>query len=266
MAKRTEALPRQAPAVVALPITVLAALSAMTESSWADPQGLSANIPVRIKDAFDSGQSGDVGLYLTERYTQDSKGRYSLTGGPKFKFGLAPGLAVNLLPLNEVGDTRSSRGGFGAAAVEYQLNDQTAYLPAILLEGAYRQPYSGSNSSEYHLIGVATKFLGPSKQSPRLDLELNWGHVTHPVPGERRDRLSVGVAYSHLLTTRTAVVVDVVRQDQHFAGEDESFVDVGINDELSDAVLLGVGAGAGITQQGTAFRVFLGLKWTTHLF
>lgn len=238
----------------------------MTESSRADPQDLSANIPVRIKDAFDSGKFGDVGLYLTDRYTQDSKGRYSLVGGPKLKVGLASGLAINLLPVNEVGDTRSSRGGVGAAAVEYQLNDQTAYLPAVLLEGAYRQPYCDSNSSEYHLIGVATKFLGPSPQSPRLDLELNWAHVTHLIPGERRDRLAIGAAYSHLLTARTAVVFDVVRQEQHAAGADASYLDIGINDELSDAAQIGVGAGAGVARQGAVFRVFLGLKWTTHMF
>lgn len=62
MIELTGVLPRSKSAAAALPGLVLAALTAMMGSSRADPQSLSANIPVRIKDAFDSGEFGDAGL------------------------------------------------------------------------------------------------------------------------------------------------------------------------------------------------------------
>lgn len=245
---------------------VVTAICGLARPALADPQSLSANLPVRIKDAFDSGNFGDVGIYATERYTEDRSGRYSLAGGPKLKIGLAPGLAINLLPANRLGTGRSIRGGLASAAVEYQVNSQSTYIPAILIEGIYKLPYQNTGSSEYHFVGVGTKFLGPSAQSPRLDLEINWGHVTAPIANERTDRVSVGAAYSRLITEHDAAVVDAVHQERHFTGKLANFLDLGINHELSQAALIGVGAGTGIGPKAPLFRVFAGLRWTFHLF
>ncbi len=241
--------------------------ASLPRPAWADPQALSANIPVRIKDALVSGDLGDIGLYATERDTEDKNGKYSLHGGPKVKISLAPGLAVNLLPVNEIGDTRSGHGSLAAGAVEYQISDQTARMPAIMVEGVYDLPYGPEHGpAEYHLLAVATKFLGTSEQAPRLDLEVTWGHIGSPEPQERRDRFSLGLAYSRLLGFTDAIVVDAVHQQQRTAGKQANFIDLGLNHEIGAKLLVGIGAGAGIAEQSPAFRVFLGVKWSFRAF
>lgn len=149
-----------------------------------------------------------------------NNGKYSLRGGPKIKFSPAPNLAVDLLPVNEIGDTRNGHGGLAAGAVEYQINNQTLSLPAIMVEGVYDIPYGLAHSAaEYHLIGVATKSLGRSDQAPRLDLEITMGHIIAPEPRERSNRFSIGMAYWRLLDINDAIVVDAVHQQTRGIGK-----------------------------------------------
>ena len=171
------------------------------------------------------------------------------------------------MPVNEIGDTRNGHGGLAAGAVEYQINNQTATLPAIMVEGVYDLPYGPAHGPpEYHLLAVATKFLCSSEQAPRLDLEVTMGHIDTPARQERRDRFSLGIAYSRLLDASDALVVDAVHQQQRAVRKQANFIDVGLNREIIPTVLLGVGVGAGIAQQSPAFRVFLGVKWSFHAF
>ena len=228
----------------------------------ADPQSLGANLPIRVKDAFNSSNFGDLELYFTERGTEDPQGRYSLRGGPKIKLGLLPGLAVDLLPANQFGTAKTIHGGLAVTALEYQLNEQTDRLPTFLIEGVYDAPYSGPlGSSEYHLIGVATKSLGNSIESPRVDLELTYAHVTAPESGERNDRWSIGVAYSHLLSSRVALVADYVHDTQRSVGKYGNFADLGLNVEIDSHIQMGIGAGIGIVQRSFEPRGFFGVKW-----
>ena len=250
-----------------LALVAIFCLVAWQGLALADPQGLSASIPVRVKDAINYSELGDFTLYYTDRYTEEQNGDYDLNGGPKLKVGLAPGLAFVTSPAEQISNSRLDKGGLSANAIEYQLNDQNTYFPAVLIEGAYLAPYGADHGpAQKQLLIVTTKYLGSSAQSPRLDLEVTWNDIPFPLKKERKGRLSLGFAYSHLITAKSAFVIDFVHQQLGSVGKDGNFIDCGSNYEFTPAVTAGLGAGIGIAQQAPDFRIFMGLKWSFHAF
>ncbi|QEH97818.1 hypothetical protein FXF46_16120 (plasmid) [Gluconobacter thailandicus] len=70
----------------------------------------------------------------------------------------------------------------------------------------------------------------------------------------------VGMVGSHLIGPRTALVADVVRQQQTRQRRLSSFVYIGFNHILEPVVTVSGVVGGGVASDRGAVRVFIGLK------
>jgi len=238
--------------------------------AFADPQGLSTNVPVQIEDAFPAIGYGGAELQYDGRYTRDphdAAGSNELVQGPTLKLGLLPHMQFDINPGYTSGD--GSGAGQGTTSIDslVQLRGNTRFLPALALHGFYEIPYgSGHKSAQYTLRAVATKFLGPGKNSPRLHLNLTWVHVTQPDSMTRPDQLEIALGLSLLVSRHTALVLDAVHGAQPDIGRNQSFIDGGFLHEINGQWSIGLGAGAGIAQNSPQARVFLSLQRSFSLF
>lgn len=245
-------------------------ICAGVRSALADPQGLSTNVPVQIEDAFPAVEYGEGQLQYDGRYTRDphdTAGSNEYTHGPTIKLGLLPHTQFDINPGYTNGD--GSGAGQGTTSIDglVQLTGNSRLLPALALHGFYEIPYgSGHKSAQYTLRGVATKYLGPDKDSPRLHLNLSWVHVTQPDDGTRHDQLEIAGGLSFLVSQHTAMVLDVVHGAQASVGRNQTFLDGGVLHEINADWSVGLGAGVGIAQDSPQARVFLSLQRSFHLF
>lgn len=236
----------------------------------ADPQGISTNVPVQLDDAFPSVGFGETQLQFDGRYTldpHDSNGRDLVGAGPTLKVGALPHLQLSFNPGYNLGNQGSADGGSASASAMWAVRGDSRWVPAVALSGSYATPYgSGHKSAEWSYSMAATKYLGASKASPRLDLNLNWTHVTQPAASDRPDQFEIGVGASCLLTPATALVVDVFHGARPQRGQNQTFIDAGVIWEIDPSTSLGLGAGAGIGEQSPALRVFFAVQRDVRLF
>jgi hypothetical protein len=236
----------------------------------ADPQGLSTNVPVQIEDAFPAIEYGGAELQYDGRYTRDphdASTHNQFAQGPTIKLGLLPHTQFDINPGYTSGDGSSAGQGTTSIDSLVQLTGNSRFLPALALHGFYEIPYgSGHKSAQYTLRGVATKYLGPDKNSPRLHLNLTWVHVTQPDSSTRRDQLEIAGGLSFLVSRHTAMVLDVVHGAQASVGRNQSFLDAGFLHELNANWSVGLGAGAGVAQDSPQARMFLSLQRSFNLF
>lgn len=245
-------------------------ICAGARSALADPQGLSTNVPVQIEDAFPAVEFGEGQLQYDGRYKRDphdTAGSNEYTSGPTIKLGLLPHTQFDINPGYTNGD--GSGAGQGTTSIDslVQLIGNSRLLPALALHGFYEIPYgSGHKSAQYTLRGIATKYLGTSKSSPRLHLNLTWIHVTQPDRMTRRNQMEIAGGISFLVAQHTAMVLDVVHGAQATVGNNQSFIDGGFLHDIDEDWSFGLGAGAGIAQNSPQLRVFVSLQRSFELF
>ena len=249
-------------------LTVLA--MALSARAWAaDPQSLSTDVPVQVEDAFPT-HYGYMTLQNTDVYTDDnknSKGANDTQVQGVVKIGALPGLQIDLGPSYNFGDQSNADSGDGTIDALYQFNDNTTYIPAFAAHIYYEQPYgAGHQSQEWVFRGIATKYLGSSDNSPRLDINLTDYHLAQPSSTQRKDQLEAIVGLSADLNQNTAIVGDFVHGDLPATGQVENIVDIGLRHTIVGAWAISGGVGAGIAQQSPAFRVFFALQKDIDVF
>ncbi len=242
---------------------------AFATGALADPQGLSTNVPVQTQDALPV-RTGVLELQGVGVYTRDdynSRGRDLLNLSPTLKIGPAKGLQIDLSVPYSTGNQSGANQGTDGFDVFYNFNDPTPTFPALAIQSGYQIPYgAGHKTSQYFVRGIATQWLGPDDKAPRLHLNLNWTHSTTPSSTSRKDVLEISVGYSMLVSSSTALVLDVVHGAKSAKGQNETIADAGLRWEINDEWALSGGVGVGIGQQSPAFRVLFAIQRDFHLF
>jgi len=249
---------------------LLAASGLAATGARADPQGLSTNVPVQIEDAFPAVEQGQAqiqwdGVYLRDPH--DSSGTHAVTTGPTLKLGLIPYTQIDINPGYTAGDSSSASQGTTSLDALVQLRGNSRFLPALAVHGFYEIPYgAGHKSAQYTVRGVATKYLGSTKSSPRLHLNLTWVHVTQPDRQTRRDQMEIAGGVSFLVGRSTGMVLDAVHGAAPTTGENRTFIDAGFIRDLTPDWSVGIGAGAGVAQQSPQARVFFSAQYSFGIF
>jgi hypothetical protein len=252
-------------------ISLLAAgLFCVPAMAFADPQGLSTDVPVQVQDAY-VVRLGTFELQGGGVYTNDShnsKGRDLLNLTPEMKLGgPVEGMEVILAAPYAVGDQSGANQGGGALTAQYQFNKGSASMPAFLAQVGYETPYgAGHHTASYHVEGVMTQRLGDSDAAPRLHLDLFWTHRNQPDSKTRFDQLGIGIAYSMLVRPDTALVMDVVHEAKPAKRQVENIVDVGFRHEITSDFAVSFGAGVGIAEQSPDFRILFAIQQSFQAF
>ena len=194
--------------------------------SVGDPQGLSVGVPVRIQDAL-------VTLYGEAIFQAISSSTYVGRHGNGVsspllgiaKFGVAPGLGINLSIAKNLGDAGHA-GTTVTPSFQYVLNESHGYVPGLSVEGTYSpRPGTGLSGGTWGLSGQATQYFGPSTESPRLHLNVEWNKVNDESRRARPDTFGYGVG----LSDRTALVGDVFYSQRAARHDSQTFVYLGPN-------------------------------------
>jgi hypothetical protein len=252
------------------PELALICLAALAQPAHADPQSLSTDVPVPVQDAL-VVKTGTLELQGVGVFTRDdfnSKGPNLLSLSPTIKLGAARHLQLDLSAPYAVGNQSSASQGQGSADFVYQFTDPSPHFPALAVQAGwqYAEYGPGHQSNQYFVRALATQWVGSSDKSPRLHLNLNWTHVDEPSRTQRSDIAEIGLAWSQLVSSHTALVVDVMHGAKSATGQVETMVDAGLRHEIDAHWTISGGVGGGMFQQSPDFRVLFAIQRGFALF
>ena len=229
--------------------------------SVGDPQALSVGVPVRIQDALVTpyGEAIFEAISASTYVGRHGNGLFS-PFSQTVKLGVAPGLGINLGIGENLGNTYHA-GATVTPSFQYVFNQSHDYVPGFSFEGAYSpRPGTGLSGGTWGLSGQATSNLGPTDQSPRLQLNIEWNKYNDESRQVRPQTFGYGVGLSTLLSDRTSLVGDVFYSQTFVRHDSQTFADLGVIHLINSRLALSAGAGAGIDRSTPAFRVFLSLS------
>ena len=226
-----------------------------------DPQALSVGVPVRIQDALVTPFGEAIFQTVSTNTYVDRHGNgLSSPLSETVKLGVLPGLGINLGISGNLGDT--GHAGYAVTpSFQYVFNRSRNYVPGFSVEGTYSpRPGTGLSGGTWGFSGQATESLGPTDQSPRLHLNVEWNKINDESQRARSGTFGYGIGLSTLLSDSTSVVGDVFYSETSTRHVSQTFADVGVIHAISPRLSLSAGAGAGIDRSTPAFRVFLSLS------
>ena len=216
--------------------------------SVGDPQGLSVGVPVRIQDALVTPYGEVIFEAISSSTYVDRHGNGA--SSPLLgiaKFGVAPELGINLGITKDLGGTGRA-GTTVTPSLQYVFNKSRGYVPGLSVEGTYSpRPGTGLSGGTWGLSGQATQYLGPSRESPRLHLNVEWNKINDESRRAQPETFGYSVGLSTPLSNRTALVGNVFHSQTAVQRDSQTFVYLGLNCLIGPQLALSVGGASALT-------------------
>ncbi|WP_247886921.1 hypothetical protein [Azospirillum sp. SYSU D00513] len=240
----------------------LCAATAARAAEGDEHLSLSGGLPVTIEDAG-SIQKGDIDTKLRFYYENQRKrgARNLLTVDPEIEVGVAPNLSFGVSPSYSLGNASGAQSGEVEFEIEYSVLPQSGSGTGILIEPLVSIPYGYSEDAvEAGLALRVTQPLTGSPTGPRLHLNARLLHLFDSDDGQRDNRYFLGAGVNFTVAPRTALALDVIREQSQERGSVENLVEAGVRHELMEKLSVGFGAGVGIGPDSPRYRLLLGLQ------
>jgi len=226
-----------------------------------DHDNLEEGLPTRLEDAYPIGYFGrEAQLSYDYERTDDDEERHLLR--PRVEFGFAPNWQGKLQAPFYVGDPDVPGHGDVQLEALYNFNQESLTLPAFALAAKLDFP-SGQDSEgvDTTLKAIVTRPI-VDDHFGRLHLNLEWGHNSESLDGERDDTFAVVAGYSFLLEPDTIVVADFVREWEMERRHESNLVELGLRQQLDPLSVLSLGVAVGIGDESPELRVTLGFQYS----
>jgi len=211
----------------------------------ADPSNLESGLPAEIADARTLDR-GERQVQLQTRLDRERGGDRALLVEPQFQVGFTERWQGTIGLRGAFGSADRVGSGDVRAQLMHRLTDERGARPALAASVQADLP-TGTRSSgvDTELRLIATRSIGTRSGGPQAHANLGWLHNASPAPDERADRLRAILGWSTSLDPRTAIVADLVREQQRTRGATASIAELGMRREMWRAAMLSVGAGVG---------------------
>lgn len=168
----------------------------------------------------------------------------------------------------EVGSTITSGGeeinsGDVELGGQYQLNESIDWFPIFSLSPFFILPTGKFSQGEDfgYLFAVTTTLRGvPSDPATQFHFNLRHTYNDNPRDAERRNRYEYAVGMAQKLTQRSALVMDMILQEERIKGEVANLLEAGIHQELGLGWQLGVSLAAGVGEDSPSWTANLGVE------
>jgi hypothetical protein len=235
------------------------------------------NLPITVEDAFVE-RRGEVQATLGFDYERRRRvtlegdgedeeeagrrsGRHAFVTGAELEFGLGNGLAATIAADYALGDAAEVKNGELELGGKWNFLAQGDVIPALTLSASVSVPYGYQNDSPETTLGLlASKALGSGDNAPYLHANLFWIHAYNRDEDARANRYAAVLGLAVPVTSSTALMFDVVHEQDDDKGRIVNLVELGLRQLLPGGFVVGVGAGAGFGGSVTDFRALLGLQ------
>jgi hypothetical protein len=231
-------------------------------------------LPVSVEDAFvpRPGEVEAKSRFVYDRVrrkisgnedegTLRRSGRNRYTPGVELEVGIVPGLAATMAAEYRLGDADDAKSGEVEFGGTWNFLSAHDWRPALALSAGVSLPYGYRNdSAESSVALLASMPLGDVAEAPYLHANFIWTHSFKIEEEERTDRFAGILGLAVPLVSTTALILDVVREQESERRRVSNLVELGIRQALPGKLTLAGGVGVGVGNTDTDFRVLIGLQ------
>jgi hypothetical protein len=230
----------------------------------AEPQ-MNGDFPLRMDEAS-VAEKGQLTAFLPVRYLHLDDDTDQVQVLPEVDYGLFKNIELVARVPILAGNADSAGGGDLQLGVKWQILEQSreadAWMPDLSLDAQVLVP-TGEDSAglDTQLQLLVTMPIGPEETQDALHLNLGWVRNSGRASDERENRGIVILGYSRLLSQRTMLLVDLVRELDGEEDAETNLIEIGIIHVLGEHLQLGVGIGAGIGDESPDLVGTVGLQY-----
>jgi hypothetical protein len=234
---------------------------------------LDQNFPVSVEGAGVPDR-GEVEVRVLAGYSRLAPLRSDDNGGGGRRFGrdltvpsvqaeagLGYGLSAQIELAYGLGNAEDAKSGDAGFSLKWNFLPQQDLRPALTVVGGVTAPFGPRNGSAEAALGLlASQPLSAGPSAPYLHANIVWFHALNREDGERSDRYAISAALGVPVASKTGVFVGYSREQDSEHRRADQFVELGARQMLTDSLILGIGAGIGIGDSETDFRILVGLQ------
>lgn len=229
---------------------------------------LQRGLPLEVEDTS-TARHRQMQLQASTRYELEHDGGDLLFIEPQLQYGFADNFHVEVTyPIVAGSGDRTGAGDVIVSGL-YRFYDERSPgfgddpLPSMAVQGEFELP-TGINSDglDFTLRYIATKTLTHDDAQDRLHLNVAWTHNTAAAGDERHNFFSAVLGYSRKLNDETAVVADIVREQDEQEGQDATILEAGVIRQLTENVTISGGLGFGLGEESPDFRATFGFQYS----
>jgi hypothetical protein len=230
--------------------------------------------PVSVDDPFvpDPGESELRLGFIYDRVRRKlieggDEGNGQRTGRNRYRpraeleVGVVPSLSAMLATEYRFGDADDSKSGETELSGKWNFLSMQDWRPALAVEASVSLPYGFQNDTvEASLTLSGTMPVGDGAGRPYLHANAIWTHAFDPNPDDRTNRFAGIVGLAIPVAESTGLLLDVLREQESERGRVSNLAEIGLRHALPGNFLLAVGAGAGLGNSDTEFRLIFGVE------
>lgn len=223
-------------------------------------ENLESNFPTELEDA-EPVEHGRKQIILPLLWDWERSNTHRLQPEPRFQWGFAERSQLSLSVPITAGST--DRTGSGDVRLEWmrKFNDESRMLPAVA--GFVRIDLPSGRQShgvDTNLRLAATKTLGTRPNTHQVHANVIWIKNVAPQEQERAERARLMLGYSTLMTQRSVLVVNLIREQSRERGQMASIAELGLVHELAPGLNMALGVGTGRGGVAPRLRLVGGLQ------
>lgn len=234
-------------------LVIALTLAASTAQAQGKKFDLDENFPLRVEDELTTPPGGFTfqGAFIYE-HGEDGADLFELE--PALKYGLMERMEVEVASPFLLGDADDRGSGDVTASLQYTLNENARWVPAVSLKGSLAFP-TGERSEGFDptLKIIASWGLGPD-QRHRVHANTAWTRNFEPLADERDNGWLYLLGYSYRLNDKWLVLADIWREEALLTDEEINLAEAGLIYEVNDRLSLAAGAGGGFGDESSEVR------------
>ncbi len=238
-------------------ITSLCVTRAFASDHW----NLEEELPTEVEDAYASDYLKPE-LQSLFRYERLNAHQERFVLSPRFLYGFAKGWQAKVSVPFLLGSADKTGSGNLGFEVFDNFKDESQYSPALALAiGADLPTGRQNNGIDTSLKFIGTKAMGKTYLDHRIHLNVIWNHNAGTLAGQRSDRYSAILGYSHQIPADLTLVMDFAREQELERGKTDNLIEAGIRHMLTAHSVVSFGAGLGVGKDSPDFRITFGLQY-----
>jgi len=216
-------------------------------------------LPITVDDATPT-EKGTGEWQLSTQYEHTRSSEEQLTFAPQFQYGIAKDTEFSLTVPFDIGSAVDNHGGDLGAEILYNFIEEDE-MPAVSFAERLNLP-TGDGSAGIETVTrlLASKHIFDSFGQNAIHANLGWTHYTAVTDEERRNSFMAVIGASHGFGEHTALVADLVREQEPEKHQTDNLAELGLRQELAKDFLVSIGGGVGIGEDSPAFRTTLGVQ------
>lgn len=234
--------------------------------------GADPGLPVTVEDAFvpSPGETEAKLRFFYDRVRpvtvgddDDSRtfGRHLTTPEAEVEVGIARGLSASVVANYSLGNAQEAKSGEVEFGAKWNLLPLQGLRPAVTLGASVGVPYGYNNGPVNTALTLyVSQPLGSSADAPFLHANVSWVHAYDREEDDRANRFVGVLGVAVPVAASTALVTDLVHEQQDEKGKVNRLVELGVRQVLPHDMVLGAGVGAGFGNSSTRFRALVGLQ------